>query len=72
MKRLKNPNFYDHGPNGAVQKFWYFIEANFGFDPQTSFHPCELFHHHKNPQKYLMSGSNYFKGRKTAKRCQIL
>jgi hypothetical protein len=35
MKKLKNPNFYDYGRNGAVQNFRNFIEVDFGLDTKT-------------------------------------
>jgi hypothetical protein len=42
MKRLKNPNYYNHGPDALGHNFWDFIEVDFGFDPKTSFNPCDL------------------------------
>jgi hypothetical protein len=35
MKRLKNPNYCNHGPDGAVHDLWDFTEVDFGFDPKT-------------------------------------
>jgi hypothetical protein len=52
--------------------FWELYEIDFGFHPKTCFHPHDLLFHHANLQKFLMSASNCFKGRNTAKQCQFL
>jgi hypothetical protein len=49
---LKNPNFYDHGPDGSVQNFWKFYEVDFDFDLKIPFHPHDLFCQHANLQKF--------------------
>jgi hypothetical protein len=55
MKRLKNPNCCNHGPDAFGWNFWDFIEVDIGFDPKTLFNPYVLFFHHILCQEEIIS-----------------
>jgi hypothetical protein len=39
MKRLKNSNSGDYGPDASVQEFWKFYEVDFSIDLKIPYHP---------------------------------